>query len=119
MTRLSKLVFVSTLAVYAYGCTNRVADLTLVSTKNIDFSATSLDHKSGKREKAEDCRVAILGIPFGFPNMETAVDKALQAGGGNLMIDEVTESKTTWFLIGTYNCIVVEGTVINSQKAGK
>lgn len=115
MTRSSKLVLNLVAVIALSACTQRVADLTLVSTKNIDFAATKIDHKAGKREKADDCRVSILGIPFGFPNIETAVDKALAAGGGNIMVDEVTEIKSTFFLVGTYNCVVVEGTVIAAQ----
>lgn len=97
-------------------CSSRMADLTLVSTKNLGSTTLNLSSKSGKRERAEDCKFALLGIPFGIPSIETAVDKALQAGNGTVMIDEVTEEKTTWVVVGNINCIVVEGTVVNVPK---
>ena len=119
MTRSNKksllvLVFLFLAALLLDGCSVRVADLTLVSTKNIDLSDTQLDARKGTRQKGEDCRIALLGIPFGLPNLKEAVDKALEAGNGNVMVDEVTENKVTWFLIGHQECIVVEGTVLNA-----
>jgi hypothetical protein len=126
MTRTNKksllgVVFLSLAALLFSGCSVRVADLTLVSTKNIDLSDTQLDARKGQRQKGEDCRFVLLGlIPFGLPNMEEAVDKALEAGKGNVMVDEVTEYKNIWFLIGGLTCIEVEGTVLNAPvTAGK
>lgn len=125
MTHLNKKsllggVFLFLAVLLVSGCTARIADLTLVSTKNIDLSDTQLDARKGTRHKGEDCRISLLGIPFGFPNMKEAVDKALEAGNGNVMVDEVTENKVTWFLIGHHECIVVEGTVLTAPvSAGK
>ncbi|MGH8475180.1 MAG: hypothetical protein ACRER2_05320 [Methylococcales bacterium] len=119
--RLVGLVLLSVAAFFFSGCSVRVADLTLVSTKNIDLSDTQLDARKGQRQKAEDCSFVLLGlIPFGLPNMEEAVDKALEAGKGNVMVDEVTEYKNIYFIIGGLSCIVVEGTVLNApETAGK
>jgi len=96
------------------GCTNRIGDLTLISTKNIDLSNVSLDVKSGKRVTGEDCAVWPLFIPIRIPTLEAAVDDALQKGGGNIMIDQVTyQSAYTW-IIAIYTCIRTEGTVLDS-----
>ncbi len=109
------VVFLSTTLLFS-GCSVRVANLNLVSTKNIDLSDTGLDARKGQRYKGEDCRFVLLGlIPFGLPNLEEAVDKALEAGNGNVMVDEVTEYKNIWYLIGGLICIEVEGTVLNAQ----
>ena len=74
---------------------------------------THLDSRQGRRQKGEDCKFSLLGIPFGLPNLEEAVDRALEAGGGNIMVDQVTEFKETWFVVATQECIVVEGTILN------
>lgn len=96
-------------------CSVRTADLTLVSTKNIDLSDTRLDAKLGQRKTAEDCVFLLLGIiPLGVPNMKTAVDKALESGKGNIMIDEVTWVENYWFVVGGLSCIKVEGTVLTA-----
>lgn len=96
------------------GCSARVADLTLVSTKNIDLSNAKLDARKGKRIKGEDCAIALLGlIPLGHPNLEKAIDNALEKGKGNVMVDQVTYQKAAYFIIASQYCIEVEGTVLN------
>jgi hypothetical protein len=123
MTRSNKksllgVVFLSLTTLLFTGCSVRVADLTLVSTKNIDLSDTQLDARKGQRYKGEDCRFILLSlIPLGFPNMEEAVDKALEQGHGNVMVDEVTEYENIWVVLGTISCIKVEGTVLNAPVA--
>jgi hypothetical protein len=99
-------------------CSVRVADLTLVSTKNIDLSDMQLDTQKGLRQTGEDCHFNFLGlIPFGLPNMKEAVDEALEKGKGNVMVDEVTEYKNIWIVIGFISCIDVEGTVLNARHS--
>ncbi len=94
------------------GCVTRIADLTLVSTKNIDLSDTQLDVRTGQRQTGEDCRLSLLGITFGLPNLKEAVDEALEKGRGNIMVDQVTELKVTWIVLGHIMCYQVEGTVL-------
>jgi hypothetical protein len=117
MTLTNRILLAFSLSIFLTGCTYRIADLTFVSTKNIDLTNVKLDARKGIRKKGEDCRISILTIPLGLPNLETAVDNALMAGGGNVLVDEVTEVKNTWFLIGTQHCIVVEGTVLNISES--
>jgi len=96
------------------GCTTRIADLTLVSTKNIDLSDARLDITKGKRTKGESCRYWLLGlIPLGVPNLQEAVDDALEKGGGNIMVDQVTYQKGVYFILASQVCLEVEGTVLN------
>ncbi len=121
MTPINKLkrfvtlaLFAPTLALVLNSCSVRVAHLTLVSTKTIDLSDIQLDPRKGQRYRGEDCRFNLLGIiPFGLPNLKAAVDKALERGNGNMMVDEVTDYKNIWVVIGVISCIDVEGTVLN------
>ncbi len=120
MIRMSKTarmgpVFACVLICFALllGCSTRVADLTLVSTKNIDLSNAQLDVRQGKRVKGEDCAIILLGIlPLGTPSLETAIDRALEKGNGNVMVDQVTYFKWAYFILATQSCIEVEGTVL-------
>jgi hypothetical protein len=98
-------------------CTTRVADLTVVSTKNIDLSNVSIDTRQGRRMEGSDCAFWPLGIPFKIPTIETAVDRALEAGGGNLMIDQVTYARQYTFIIASYVCLETEGTVLSTTPA--
>ena len=98
------------------GCTTRIADLTLISTKNIDLSNAALDMRKGQRVKGEDCKIALLGlIPLGTPNLEAAVDDALVKGNGNVMVDQVSYHKGIYFILASQSCIQVEGTVLNAS----
>ncbi len=104
-TSRSRMVFALCAALLATGCAIRVADLTLISTKNIDLSDAKIDVRKGVRATGEDC-----GYFFTLPNLENAIDDALQRGHGNIMVDQVTYSRPVPF--GA--CIEVEGTVINT-----
>jgi len=112
------LIIIIATALFMPGCTVRTADLTLVSTKNIDYTDMNVNMKQGKRYKGEDCTYTLLGIPLGqvMPNLKTAVDDALQQGGGNIMLDEVTYVKGAWYILGTMSCYDVEGTVLNAKE---
>ena len=109
MTRMSRSALALTLgaSMIAAGCSFRVADLTLVSTKNIDLSHARLDMREGRRFKGEDCKFV---FSFALPNLEDAIDDALEKGGGNIMVDQVTYQKSRLF----FACIEVEGTVLNT-----
>lgn len=99
------------------GCYSRVADVSIISTKNIDLSeAIKLDVSNAKRYSGEDCSFFTLNqYPFAnkLPNLELAVDEALNKGNGNVMVDEVTEESDVWVIIGNIKCIYAEGTVLN------
>lgn len=117
MTNNLKLVAFLLLSIVIYGCSTRVGDLNIVSTKEIDLSkGFSLDASHAKRYLGEDCSFFIHpDIPlFGFPNLETAVDRALLKGKGNVMIDEVTKVSKIWIIIGTIECISAEGAVLSA-----
>jgi hypothetical protein len=102
------------LAAVLSACSSRVGDLTLVSTKNIDLSDAHLDAKGGKRVKGEDCVIAVLGLfPLGLPNLQGAVDDALNNGNGNVMVDQVSRVSEVYFVLASRRCIEVEGTVLN------
>ena len=49
--------------------------------------------------------------------MEEAVDKALEKGKGNVMVDEVTEYENYWVVLGFVSCINVEGTVLTAPAS--
>ena len=88
------------------GCSRRVADCTILSTKNIyckNVDLTTLEQNHGVVGK--DIRFWGIGS-----NLQDAADKALEKGGGNLMIDPVFYYETFPLICGGY---VVKGTVVN------
>lgn len=96
------------------GCTERLADFTMVSTKNVDLSMAEVNAKEGNRITEDDCRPIIIVFPVGRPDLKEAVDSALEEGRGNLMIDLVAYSRW-WYVppIFGLRCMVAEGTVVN------
>jgi hypothetical protein len=98
----------------ALGCTvtNRMADMTVISTKNISSlkNAQRMGTFGGK---------TCMGMLFAMgkvPDMEDAIDQALEQGKGNAMVDAVIYSDLT-HCAGTplTLCYRVKGTVIRTK----
>src|ERR1035438_4838519 len=74
------------------GCVTRNADLTVISTKNVNI-AKNLDLDGLPRTKGvegKSSQLTFLFIPFeGRPNIKDAVDDALAKADGDLMLDPV------------------------------
>ncbi len=97
------LIAVFSMAVYA-GCSYRLGDFTALSTKNIyckDVDLTKLEQHRGVEGKD----VRFLGIGA---NAKDAADRALEQYDGNLLIDAVIYSESS-FLVAGYK---VRGTVV-------
>jgi hypothetical protein len=102
------------------GCTQRFGDFTLISTRNVDLSNAVVDVRAGQRVTEEDCALTLLIFPLGRPDLETAVDNALQSGRGNIMVDQVSYRRW-WYvpLLVGQECVVAEGTVVNVATPNK
>ena len=72
------------------GCSERIGDFTLISTKNVDIGGKY--KKLDERYTGEDSRGDILGIPLGMPNLKTAVDHCIEAGEGDLLTNAVIDA---------------------------
>lgn len=95
------------------GCTTRLGDFTVISTKNVDVSGV----KPGDRFSGEDCVSMLFGmIPMGEINWKNAMDQALERGKGDVMVDVVLTAKG-WAIpyIWGQQCMEIAGTV--SQTA--
>ena len=80
------------------GCSYRMGDMTLVSTRNIAKEKIDLSKTSSQGVfEGVDYRHIIIFIPTGIANIEEAIDKALDAGGGSFMTDVVLYYK--WWYI--------------------
>ena len=98
------------------GCTVRVADLTVGSTKNFDLNSGNL--VKGARVTGEDSYPVFI-FPFGIPNVKTAMDKAIATekcavGLTDLVVTQLNHS----FLIGSIGMRVEGDLIIDKNKAG-
>ena len=85
------------------GCEIRTGDLTLIATKNI--SSTRQAEVRGQYE-ASDCKV------FGIPNVKEAIDRTIEKGNGNALIDAALYQDVGFF----QNCFRAKGTVVKLKQ---
>lgn len=106
------------LAASLSGCTMRIGDFTVGSSKNIGHLAMKGDSVEG-----EDCSSNILGfIPVGgpmIPNFKTAMDKALERAKGDVVSDVVLWESSVVTLIFNQHCFKVEGKVARGEFGKK
>lgn len=92
------------------GCTTRLVDFTIISTKNIDLSQAANFERGKSRVEGEDAVMIIIFIPTGFPSIKEGVDRAIEkVPGGVALVDGVVTAKSWWFILGM-SSYVVEGT---------
>ena len=109
------LLFLGMVPLVVAGCSVRLADMSVISTRNVTLDKVDLDnlpqteHVTGK-----DSSFIFIFIPFGVPHLEDAVDDALNKGGGDVMIDAVIHSGFWWFIVGQ-STIEVEGSVVKTR----
>jgi hypothetical protein len=112
-------LMVAGLLILETGCTTRVGDLTVLSTRNVTLDKVDLDRlPQVKGITGKDSKFIFLFIPFGVPHLEDAVDSALDKGGGDVLTDTVVYRQGWWFLIGE-TTLKVKGTVINTKGSAK
>ena len=96
--------------VFLTGCTTRMTDFTVLSTKNVDLSKMASYQRGATRVKGEDIVYIIIFIPTGVPNTKEAIDRAIeQVPGAIALVDGVLYQKGWWFIIGQSG-FIVEGT---------
>ena len=99
------------------GCSVRLADLSMISTKGVTLDKVDIDRLPQKRSVVGKDRYFIFlffPIPFKQLRLETAVDDALEKGNGDMLIDCVITHKFWYFLIGQQT-LEVKGTVVNTR----
>lgn len=96
------------------GCTSRLTDFTVISTKNYPIENSNVKlKKAPERVKGEDRAHWILFIPTGVPNMKEAIDRAIEKYPGAVgLSDGVVKSKSWWALLYGQDSYIVEGSPI-------
>lgn len=113
---MKKLIAVALGAVLLSGCTVRVADMTVGSTKNYNLNAAKF--VKGKRVTGED-KATIVIFPLSIPSVKTAMDRAIEqdkcaVGLSDVVIYQLNHA----FLFGKFG-YRVEGTqIIDRTQAG-
>ena len=93
------------------GCTVRLVDFTAISTKNVRMPTKG----KGPRVAGRDCIPTLLAMFGGTPNMEEAIDKAIEKAGPDYdaLVDGVVYKTSNPLM----DCYKVDGTPINTKEA--
>jgi hypothetical protein len=115
---MSRVLMSSVFSVLVFGCTGRIADYTILSTKNIDLSRLDEYERTAERVKGSDARAIIIVIPTGTPSFGEAADNALESvPGGVALLDGVIDYSFFYipYLFGQLK-YTVEGTALVDPK---
>ncbi|WP_286776488.1 MULTISPECIES: hypothetical protein [Pseudomonas] len=98
------------------GCTVRVADMTVASTKNYNLNSSKF--VKGARVIGEDNYPVII-FPTGIPNMKTAMDHAIQKDECAVGLTDVVMSQLNHsFLFGMIGFRVEGDLIIDTSRPG-
>lgn len=104
------------------GCTDRLTDFTVISTRNVPIGngTSATISKADKRVKGVDKKSVIFCIPIGSPNLKEAIDKAIEKYPGAIgLSDGVIKSKWWTCMFYGESSYVVEGTPIYNGSTDK
>lgn len=109
------------------GCTHRLIDFTLISSKNVDLARGASFVRGKDRVQGTDKVHIVLFFPTGSYNLKEAVDRAIESTPGAIaLLDGVVYTKF-WYvpLIYGQSMAIVEGTplidptlALNIDKGG-
>lgn len=117
---MKKTLLAVTLAtsVLTTGCSNRMADLTVVSTKNVSEQQLIDSKTQTKRTIGEDKVHIIVFIPTGVANMEEAMDNAIENVPCGIALKDATITHKSFYIPYIYgqSGYEVEGNVVQDNK---
>ena len=115
-TRTFTLV-VAVLLLLAVGCDQRIADFTVISTRNVDLSRMGEYKKGAERVRGKDYIPIIVFIREARdPNLKEAIDDALnEVPGAVALVDGVIYKRYWWFIFGE-DTMIIEGTPLIDTK---
>ncbi|MDA9556616.1 hypothetical protein N9R79_03815 [Vibrio sp.] len=96
------------------GCSNRIAEYSVVSTRNIDMK--NENYLEGQRVVASDSSPVLL-YPVGLPSIQEATNRAIDSDQCAVGLTNVTIDKEQFFFVFGYNAYHVEGNLLIDTRA--
>ena len=113
---MKKFILIGLSILAASGCTVRVADMTVGSTKNYDINSGPFI--KGPRVTGEDLAPVFL-FPLGIPNVKTAMDNAIQSDKCAVGLTDVVISQLNHaFIIGQIGYRVEGDLIMDNHISG-
>lgn len=70
----------------------------------------------GPMDERTSCGYAVLMIPFGSPEpISETIDAMVESRGGDALIQVSSESSSSFYLLGSSNCVTIRGIVVRLQ----
>lgn len=116
MTRINKktLLLASLVGLALAGCTNRLADVTYISTKAVNQEQLSTATTDNIRSTGEDMKQIIIFIPTGQPDIKEAIDQAIETRPCGIALKDATLTAYSWYIPWVYgqHKLIAEGKVL-------
>lgn len=94
MKKISLIILMSLL----FGCTHRITDFTIISSKNINISNGENLKRSNTRVVGKDIKHTIVFIPTGISNMKQAIDNAIESKPGAVALVDGVVTYNHWII---------------------
>ena len=91
-----------------YGCSVKVASLTLAAADRPSTEIVRSASPRGRRE-GRSCRIWLLGVPFGLPQVDEAIRDALRPVHGAFLRNVTVFSEHPIYVFFGWHCYRVRG----------
>ena len=113
---IKKILLICLGLVTLSGCSARLTDMTLASTKNLDLNSGQL--VTGQRVKAQDM-YPVLIVPLGKPDMKNAIDKAIESNKCAIALSDVVVTQLNHaFIFGEFGLEVEGNLLLDKSRPG-
>jgi len=108
---LKRFAVISSIFLLLSGCTTRLIDFTIISSKNFDLANSENFKKDTGRVIAKDSSYIIIIFSTGTPNVKEAVDKAIEQVPGAVALVDGVISRYSFYIPCVYGhaAWIVEG----------
>jgi hypothetical protein len=103
------------------GCTTRITDFTVISTKNVDISTIGHSKRGTNRIEGRDTAHTIIFVPTGIPNLKEAIDRAIENVPGAVALVDGVVYHEYFYIPCIYGraSYVVEGTPLITDESAR
>lgn len=107
-----KKVLITVCVLLLSGCSTRLVDFTMISSKNIELSHGESLKRGTARVYGEDRKRMVVVFPTGEPSVKEAMDKAIEKVPGAVALVDGVVTKKAWYIPYVYGefWYEVEGT---------
>ena len=84
---MKKTILYIMASLFIFGCSQRLGDFSIMSTKNVDIGANYV--KVEKNVQGKDMKPIYVVFPTGYPSIESAIDDALKKVNDSVIMTDV------------------------------